>query len=365
MDGIAGTVCLVTGGAGYLGRCICAALLDAGAAEVRTLDVTPPPEGTLPRGVRSLVGDVRSSRDVGAAMRGADVVFHVASFGMSGREMLQRERTRDVNLRGTATVLAAAATLGVRRLVYTSTYNAVFGGQRIVDGDERLPLFPPSRHVDEYSRTKALAERAVLAANSATLATCAVRPAAIYGPGETRHFPRIARLAAAGAVRFSVGPVTSRVDWVHGTNAAHAHVLAAAALARPGSPAAGAAYFVSDGVPGGVNQTEFLRPLLDGLRVATPTLALPVWLVMLVAYAIQYACLLCWTLTGYLPPPLLLPAEVLKVGVTHTVRVDKARRELGYEPRVSQRDGMAETVAALLAARRAEEEARRGKRKSA
>jgi nucleoside-diphosphate-sugar epimerase len=351
MEGVAGSVFLVTGGRGYLGRCICAQLLAAGARQVRSLDLTAAPPGALPAGVRAFTGDVRSARDVCAAMRGADVVIHTASFGMSGREMLQRAKTRDVNLTGTATMLTAAAALGVTRFVYTSSYNAVFGGQRVVNGDERLPLFPPSRHVDEYSRTKALAERTVLAADCATLATCALRPAAIYGPGETRHFPRIARLAACGAVCFCVGPHSSRVDWVCGEDAARAHLLAAAALARPGGPAHGAAYFINDGQP--VNQTQFLRPLFDALGVRTPCLALPVWLVLAVAYLIQYACLAVWTLTGWLPPPLLLPAEVLKVGVTHTFSIAKARAELGYEPRVSQAQGMADTVAALLASRAA------------
>jgi hypothetical protein len=70
MDGIAGAVCLVTGGSGYLGRCICEALLAGGAAEVRSLDLAPPPrDAPLPPRVRAFAGDVRSSRDVCAAMR--------------------------------------------------------------------------------------------------------------------------------------------------------------------------------------------------------------------------------------------------------------------------------------------------------
>ena len=349
MDGIKGTTCLVTGGSGYLGRCICAALLSAGAADVRTLDLTPPPaDAPLPRGVRAFTGDIRVPADVAAAMAGCDIVFHAASYGMSGREMLRRRLTRDVNVNGTLVVLAAASKLRVPRLVYTSTYNAVFGDAPIVNGDETLPLFPPSRHVDEYSTSKALAERAVLQASCEALGTCAVRPAAIYGPGEARHFPRIARLAAAGAVCFSVGPPSSLVDWVHGDNAALGHVLAAAAL-RPGGAARGQAYFISDGRP--VNQTEFLRPLLDALGVRTPRVWLPVWLVLAVAYVIQIVCMLTWKLTGYLPPPLLLPAEVLKVGVTHYFSIDKAKRELGYEPSVDPEQGMRDTVAALMARR--------------
>ena len=365
-DGLRGATCLITGGSGYLGQRICFALFAAGAREVRTLDLSPAPadteldgaEAALLARVKRFTGDVRSSADVCAAMGGCSVVFHAASYGMSGREMLNRRKTRSVNLNGAATVLAAAQTLGVKRLVYTGSYNSVFGGKPIYNGDETLPMFPPSAHVDEYSRTKALAERAVLAAHDPPrLATCALRCAAIYGPGETRHFPRIARLASLGAVCFSVGPPSVRVDWVHGDDLAAAHVLAASALG-PGGPAGGCSYFINDGQP--VNQTAFLMPLIKACGGRDVAIWLPVWLVLCVAYVIQYTCLFVWWLTrgAYLPSPLLLPAEVYKVGVTHTFSCAKATRELGYTPRVKQADGMAATVAALMK-RRAREASRR------
>ena len=362
-DGLRGAVCLVTGGSGYLGQRICLASFAAGAREVRTLDLSPThadveddKEAALLARVRRFAGDVRSSADVCAAVTGCSVVFHAASYGMSGREMLDRRKTRSVNLDGTATVLAAAQTLGVSRLVYTSTYNSVFGCKPIYNGDESLPMFPPSRHVDEYSRTKALAERAVLAAHDPPrLATCALRCAAIYGPGETRHFPRIARLASLGAVVFSIGRPSVRVDWVHGDDLAAAHVLAAIGL-RPGGPAGGQNYFISDGQP--VHQTTFLMPLIRACGGREVSIWLPVWLLLAVAFVIQYACLFVWWLTrgAYLPSPLLLPAEVYKVGVTHTFSCAKATRELEYTPQVQQREGMAATVAALMR-RRAREAA--------
>jgi nucleoside-diphosphate-sugar epimerase len=389
-DSLRGATCLVTGGSGYLGQRICLALFAAGACEVRTLDLSSVDteqdgaEVALLARVKRFTGDVRVSADVCAAMAGCTVVFHAASYGMSGREMLDRHKTRSVNLNGTATVLAAAQTLGVKRLVYTSSYNAVFGGRPIYNGDETLPMFPPAAHVDEYSRTKALAERAVLAAHDPPrLATCALRCAAIYGPvrfpcsfqislplcvltlsragasffqGETRHFPRIARLASLGAVCFSIGPPSVRVDWVHGDDLAAAHVLAASALG-PGGPAGGQSYFINDGQP--VNQTEFLMPLIKACGGRDVTIWLPVWMLLAVAYVIQFTCLFVWRLTrgAYLPSPLLLPAEVYKVGVTHTFSCAKATRELGYTPRVKQADGMAATVAALM--RRRAREARR------
>ena len=83
---------------------------------------------------------------------------------------------------------------GVSRLVYTSTYNVVFGGQEICNGDSTLPYLPADRHVDHYSKTKSIAEQLVRAASGkgdTTLKTCALRCAGIYGKGEQRHFPRI------------------------------------------------------------------------------------------------------------------------------------------------------------------------------
>lgn len=132
---------------------------------------------------------------------------------MSGREQALLQRVRDVNIRGTRNVIDACLRLSVPRLVYTSTYNVVFGGQEIVNGgadqpDEPLPYFPPEKQVDEYSRSKTIADRLVLEKNGArlenggTLKTICLRPAGIYGPGEMRHFPRVIQYMQRGIYRW-------------------------------------------------------------------------------------------------------------------------------------------------------------------
>ncbi|KAK3232887.1 hypothetical protein CYMTET_56790 [Cymbomonas tetramitiformis] len=108
---------------------------------------------------------------------------------------------------------AACIAAGVARLVYTSTYNVVFGGVPISNGSELLPYYPAEKHVDKYSASKTVAEQLVLSANGAylpegssgsypqrQLATCAIRSAAIYGEGEERHFPRIVRSMNRGVL---------------------------------------------------------------------------------------------------------------------------------------------------------------------
>lgn len=124
-------------------------------------------------------------------------------------------------------MVAACIACGVPSLVYTSTYNTVFGGVEIVAGDESLPLFPLDAHCDAYSRTKALAEQAVLAADGARhvgkdgdpgrgrLHTTALRPAAIYGAGERRHLPRTVENARRGWYKCTFGKPSSLTDMVH------------------------------------------------------------------------------------------------------------------------------------------------------
>lgn len=113
----------------------------------------------------NFAGDVSRKKDVGKALRGADCVFHLASYGMSGKEMLQAGRTDEVNINGTCNVLDVCHEFGIKRLVYVSTYNVVFGGKEIVNGNESLPYFPIDEHVDPYGRSKSIAEQLVLKSN--------------------------------------------------------------------------------------------------------------------------------------------------------------------------------------------------------
>lgn len=111
------------------------------------------------------IGDISKKQDVENALRAADCVFHLASYGMSGKEMLQCGRVDEVNINGTCHVLDACLEHGVKRLVYVSTYNVVFGGKEIVNGNEALPYFPMDDHVDPYGRSKSIAEQLVLKSN--------------------------------------------------------------------------------------------------------------------------------------------------------------------------------------------------------
>ncbi|XP_023536108.1 short-chain dehydrogenase/reductase family 42E member 1-like [Cucurbita pepo subsp. pepo] len=360
-EGIEANTFVVTGALGFVGSALCLELVRRGALQVRAFDLRPasPWSDDLKiHGVKIIQGDVTCKKDVERAVRGADCVFHLAAYGLSGKEMLQVGRIDEVNINGTCHVLDACLEYGVRRLVYMSTYNVVFGGQEIVNGNEGLPYFPIDDHVDAYARSKSIAEQLVLKTNGRPLKnrngkclyTCAIRSCAIYGPGEERHFPRLVSLAKLGLLHFRVGKPSAKTDWIYVDNLVLALILACVGLLddiplKGGAPvAAGQPYYVSDGCP--VNSYEFMKPLLNSLGYDLPNSYLPVPKALLLGkfFAVLYTILYPWLDRWWLPHPLMLPPEIYKVGVSNYFSYLKAREELGYVPMVTPKEGMAATI---------------------
>uniref|UniRef100_A0A8C9P352 Short chain dehydrogenase/reductase family 42E, member 1 n=1 Tax=Spermophilus dauricus TaxID=99837 RepID=A0A8C9P352_SPEDA len=327
---------LITGGSGYFGFRLGCALNQKGV-HVILFDIIRPAQD-IPEGIRFICGDIRHLSEVEKAFQGVDVVcvFHVASYGMSGREQLNQTLIEEVNVGGTDNLLRACQRRGVPRFVYTSTFNVVFRGQVIRNGDESLPYLPLHLHPDHYSRTKSIAEKKVLEANGSVLErvdgvlrTCALRPAGIYGPGEQRHLPRIVSYIERGLFRFVYGDRRSLVEFVHVDNLVQAHILASEALKADKSHiASGQPYFISDGRP--VNNFEFFRPLVEGLGYTFPSTRLPLTLIYCFAFLTELIHFILGRLYNF--QPFLTRTEVYKTGVTHYFNLEKARRELGYEP---------------------------------
>ena len=115
---------------------------------------------------------------VDKAVAGAEMVFHVAAkAGVWG----SYESYHAPNVTGTENVLKACQKHGVKKLVYTSTPSVVHSGSSIEGADESIPY---ALHFStHYPKTKAIAEKMVLAANSDTLSTVALRPAPYLGAG--------------------------------------------------------------------------------------------------------------------------------------------------------------------------------------
>ena len=321
---------LLTGATGFLGRAIARRLGEAGyevAALVRAHDAALDADR-----VEQRVGDVVAIDSVIAAAAGCDAVVHAAA---RADAFARLDDYYDVNVRGTGNVLAACEHAGVRRLVFTSCAGVVVDGSDLNGVNETQGL--PARAASPYLATKVLAERHVLAANGAGLATVALRPHLLWGPDEPRLLPRLVALARAGRLRL-FGEGTRKIDCCYVDNAADAHLAALERLA-PGSAIAGKAFFITQGEPASVE--GFFNGLLRaaGYPVETRRLSAPLARLLASTAPLRRA------VTGTEP---LLTRDALALFARNTwFNIAAARRDLGYLPRVGTAEGLARLSAHL------------------
>ncbi len=316
---------LVTGGGGFLGTAIIRLLHARGLAVCSLSRRHYPLLDEL--GVDQVAGDVADAAAVARAVEGCQTVFHTAAkAGLWGPE----DEYRRANVEGTRNVVQACLAAGAPRLVYTSSPSVVFNGQDLAGADESAPY--SSRFEAAYPETKAIAEQLVLSANSDHLATVSLRPHLIWGPGDNNLLPRIIAQARSGRLR-RIGRKNALIDPVYIDNAAEGHVLAADRLI-PGSPVAGNAYFITQG------ETIAVWDMIDALLKAAHmdpvrrTISRPLALVGAGGLEAFYR------LSGRGGEPPMTRFLARQLSTTHWFRIDAARRDFGYEPRVSIAEGL-------------------------
>ena len=323
---------IVTGGGGFVGKAVVRLLLARGI-EVTVIGRNPYPE-VVKMGARVACGDIRDRDFLTTAFRDHDTVFHVAAkAGIWG----DYQEYFAINVLGTENVLAACGKNGIKRLIYTSTPSVVFGRRDLAGADESTPY--ADAFLCHYAATKALAEQKVLAANSARLLTCALRPHLVWGPGDTNLIPRLVARGRGRQLKM-VGSGTNLVDISYIDNVASAHVLAAENLEQAAS-AAGRAYFISQGEP--VNLWDWINELFTQLDIpkVTKRVSLPKALVAGVLLEKIYLLLR----KREEPPMTRFLAEQL--AKSHWFSTAAARRDLGYTAEVSTAQGMQRLVAWL------------------
>ncbi len=253
------------------------------------------------------------------------------------------EQFRHSNVEGTRVLIDACRARGVGRLVFTSTPSVVHSGGDILGGDESLPY--ATRFDSPYPETKAEAERLVLAANGPDLATVALRPHLVWGPGDTQLVPRILARARSGRLRF-VGDGTAMIDTTYVDDAAAAHLDAADRLA-PGAACAGRAYFVTSGDPRPVHELVNGIVAAGGMAPVHGTVPLPV------AVAAGAAVETVWRVLGRvvdLGDPPMTRFLARQLATAHWFDISAARRDLGYAPEVPLDEGFRRLAASLAAA---------------
>ena len=315
---------LVTGGTGFTGKALVRRLLDLGH-QVVALDYK---EGLKTRELREwgaevVLGSVTDPEVVGRAMAGVEVVHHLAA---AFREMnVPDSYYWNVNVQGTRNVLAAARDQGVRKLVYCSTCG-VHGNIDRPPGGEDAPIQP----ADYYQRTKYEAEPVVREFHQRGLPAVILRPAAIYGPGDPERFLMIFRRVARGSFpMFGDGKTLYHPLYID--NLVDAFLLAMAEGAGDGE-----AYLIADEEYLGIE--ELVRRVGRALGVDVKVPHYPVWPVVAAGHVVEKAC----RPFGITPP--IFPRRVDWYRQNRAFRIDKAKRDLGYAPKVGIDEGLRRTA---------------------
>ncbi len=297
------------------------ALLERGV-EVRALARSDASAAILEgRGARVVRGDLSDVAALRSGMNGVDVVYHLAAKVKLWGDPAEFDA---VNVEGTAHVIEAARDGGVPRLGHVSP-EAVLAGTPIVDAKESSAY--PAKPVGEYPRSKAEAEKLVLAAKG--LDTIVLRPRLVWGRGDSTVLPALVDAVRGGSFRWiEEGKYLSST--CHVSNVVEALLLAA----EHGRPRG--VYFLSDGKPQVFR--DFVTRLLATAGVKPPTATISRGRALYLAGWAERV----WRFFRRAGEPPITRTAVYLMGGEVTVNDTRARDELGYVGRTTVSAGLAE-----------------------
>lgn len=323
---------LVTGATGGLGLALIRTLLAAGYS-VRASGRDP---GALRRaaemGAQARAAELTAEGAPEALCRGMDVVFHAAALSSPWGS---RERFRAINVVATEALIGAAREAGCDAFVFVSSPSIYTRRRDQLGLTEADP--PAARPVNAYAATKGEAERRVLAANSASFATVAIRPRAIVGPDDRVLLPRLLRVLRRGRFPLLRGG-RAQVELTDVRDAAEALVAAD----RNRAIAAGRAFNVSGGRP--ISVHTLAERLAEEMGLQVRPVALPLGLALSGA---RVAEALCAVLPGRPEPPVTV-YTLISLAYSQTFDLTAAGLTLGWRPRY---DALGTAMACARAAR--------------
>lgn len=338
---------LVTGATGLVGSHIVERLIAAGW-RVRALVRSPDSvrhngaEGwdgvgwLRGQGVELVAGDILDLPAFAQAGRGCDVIFHTAAAVTPRTSRVHPyDAYRIPNVNGTRNAIAAAEQTGARLLQLSSV--AVYGPESryaLAPGrfvDESTPLEPiPERAY--YSRSKRESEQLALEAHAAgRIWATAVRPDVIYGRRDRQFVPRLARATRLGVVPLVGGGLTT-LAIVHAANVAEGAFLAATT-----EQAGGRAYNLANDFD--VTVKDFFRLAGEGLDRTIHFVNVPLPVARTGLKIVKRALRLATG--GRLS--VLSTASIDFVAKNNPFSSDRARRELGWNPRTRPEAGVPES----------------------
>jgi len=317
------TKVFVTGGSGFVGQNVIPILKKNGYEVQALVRSDKAAQKVQAIGAIPIMDDLLSlAKNTKNALAECDYVLHAAAHMDFTYD---RKLFYAMNVTATEQLLTLAKAGSIQKFVYISAAPVVPGSPifKLTEDQARAGL-PTAL----YPKTKAIAEKAVLTANSVNFQTIALRPPAIWGPNN-HHYEELFAMARQGKWR-----------WIGGGNhvlsTIHVFNLANAVLAAFESNKGGEAYFVTDGDYRSMKQT--FKALMQAAGIQPGDKVLSRRVAVFAAHLIGGI----WKILGLKSRPPVAPIMIRLMGTEFSVSDEKARHELGYKNAISFQEGIAQ-----------------------
>ncbi|MDT3739674.1 MAG: NAD-dependent epimerase/dehydratase family protein [Candidatus Kapabacteria bacterium] len=316
---------LVTGINGFIGSNLAERLLSEGWQVRGLVRKTSDLKFLEGMDIEYFYGDITEPESLTLPMTGVDKVFHVAALSSDWGHY---EKFYKINVDGTMNVARAAYKAGVERMVYISTVAMYgFGRLNVSESDEK-------RHTEfPYCQTKKIAEEQVFAyAKASGLRLTAVKPGNVFGIKDHTFIEKYLDALISGKAGY-VDSGKRKTCPVYIEN-----LVDGIMLASEKEEAIGETFFITDGLD--ITWREFTEKLSDEMEIKRPKSSFPFMLAFAAAYLMEFI----YSAFDSKEPPLLTRYRIYNGGSDYTFSIEKARRVLGYEPKVSFDESIKRTV---------------------
>ncbi len=314
---------LVTGATGFTGQALCKRLVDSGDTVTAFVRPTSRIDVLVDWGVDCKAVDLTDAVDVQKNFDGFDKVFHIAAAYRS--EHSDKSEFWRVNVDGTRSMLDAAMNSGVGRFIHCSTVG-VQGEIEDPPADELYRTKPG----DHYQDSKLEGELLAKSYFEDKLPGVVIRPVGIYGPGDTRFLKLVRAIARGKFAMIGTGKTLYHMTYID-------DLIDGFLLASESDRALNEVFTIAGETYTTIE--ELVRIISDIVGKSPPGWHVPLGPVYLAAAITEAVC----RPFGINPP--LYPRRVEFFQLDRAFSIEKARKLLGYSPKVGLREGFGRTAA--------------------
>jgi nucleoside-diphosphate-sugar epimerase len=318
----------ITGATGFIGGHIAEACAERGW-QVQTI-ARPSSDTTLLQQLGAVIerGDLGDTKLVQRLVLQTDAIIHCAAKVGDWGPVEDYRKANVETLRG---LLEASKDQPLQRFVHLSSLG-VYPAKHHYGTDESVTL--PLNHADGYTQTKVEAEELALRYyRDFGVPVVVLRPGFVYGPRDRTVMPRLIENLRTKQVRYLGGKGNYALNTIYVKN-----LVDAVFLALERNEAVGQIYNLTDGEL--ISKRRFIEAVADALELERPKRSLPLWVARLVAWWMERRA----RRKGATKAPRLTQARLKFLGLNLDFSIEKAKRQLGYRPRVPFDDAMYTTM---------------------